>query len=279
MDKGLNENKKKINEGPIMQQAGIEMMDEPITTTAVEKPVQTVPAKEEKKKPNVRELKNKLLVKVDKLQKQAAEEKDKDKKDKIFQKIAKINSEIEEIEDGSYTGDALNEQDPDEEMPKAGEEPKEVKDAPAEGTPPSDEKKPEEEPAKEELPKPKEEPVEYKKEYYGSKGGDKHFYFVHKQNEETGVVEDLQILDIDDKTVISAKEKNLDITDEAAFLKAVAPAVGIDMVAYDIVTKYDLLGLEPKEEEKPKEEKSIEEPKEEKPEVPAEEEEEGKSVV
>jgi hypothetical protein len=126
------------------------------------------------------------------------------------------------------------------------------------GGPEGEDKEAPEEPEKKTTPGDMKGPREdeYRKEYFGSADGqDKHLYFIHKQNEDTGAVEDLQIIDVNDRVIYSAKEQNLSIDDEKGFLKkAAAEGDLVPMISTDLVLKYDLLDLkEPKQEEVPQE--------------------------
>jgi len=157
----------------------------------------------------------------------------------------------------------INEQEPPPEpAPETGAE---IPEEPTLEEPPAEPPK-EEKPKEEEEPK-KEEPVKekpsYTKEYFGSKGTDKHYYFIHKMTEDGMTVDDLQVLDIEDNIVFSAKEKQMDVLGERAFLKAAAEATGIDMIAYDVVMRYKMLEEEPPLEEKPEDEVPELKPKEE----------------
>ena len=137
--------------------------------------------------------------------------------------------------------------------------------------PPEEEEEPGKPPEEEEEPgKPPEEgevpPVG--KLYLGNK--DDTNYYIDVISSEDGVVEDIVIYDQEESQVLSAKEKELDVSDVKSTIINIVKDLELLTISVDVLFKYDLLGLE-EEEEPPKEEE--EPPKEEELEL------EGKKIV
>ena len=88
---------------------------------------------------------------------------------------------------------------------------------------------------------------EEKKEYLGNKG-DQYFYFVHSVADNGE--DDYVVVDADDKTVFSAREKGILDKEPREIVLAAIKSVDIDNICYELLVRYELLEpTEPKESE------------------------------
>jgi len=134
----------------------------------------------------------------------------------------------------------------------------------------------------EEVKEPETEDMEMRKEYLG-KSEDTHYYFITTEGA-VGEAEDLLITDQEGVKKYSAKDHNMDVSEEgiADFIIKAIQDVKIEQIERSIFMKYILPKLEEEtpeeeiigepEEKEPKEEKPKEKPKEEPTKIPPEEE-------
>ena len=95
---------------------------------------------------------------------------------------------------------------------------------------------------------PEELPIEGEKEYLGNKGGEEYFYFVIIPAEDG--TKDLQIQDAEDEVVFSAKENQIDTSNNEDFLWKGIQELQLSNIATEIVDKYLLPDEAPEDIEK-----------------------------
>lgn len=107
----------------------------------------------------------------------------------------------------------------------------------------------EEEPAE---PAPEiDKPSAPEKEYFGDRRQGQNMeevFFVQKLGDD-GNIEDLTIVDAEDKEIVSAKDRGMDVTDIEGFLRDAIKGLDLEKLSPDILDRYNYLSVMPEEEE------------------------------
>ena len=131
---------------------------------------------------------------------------------------------------------------PDDEETDTGEE--EVFDEPG-GEPPDPEEK------EKAITPETDKPEAPEKEYFGDRreGQNMEQVFFVQQTGDSGDIEDLVIVDAEEKPIISAKDRGMDITNIEEFLRDAINGLDLEKLSPDILARYNYLNVMPEEEE------------------------------